>query len=102
MIADLSFDSRMSGLKMSEICLVNAVSSGRVKVFVKVVFVPDSAFSGSMAAYCPDWTAANICVIDEQFRAGCPLKAERNLIVAFAYSPPPVSVQNGMLAICGS
>ena len=92
----------MSGLKISEICLVNAASSGSVKVFVRALFVPDSAFSGSMAAYCPDWTAANICVIDEQFRAGCPLKAERNLIVAFAYSPSPVRVQNGVFAIAGS
>ena len=51
MIADFSFDSRMSGLKMIEIWRVKVASSGRVKVFVSVLFVPDSAFSGSIAAY---------------------------------------------------
>ena len=102
MIADFSSDSRMSGLKMSEICRVKAASSGSVNVFVSVLFVPDSAFSGSMAAYCPDWTAANICVIEEQFKVGWPLKADKNLMVAFAYSPSPVSVQNGIPAIDGS
>ena len=101
-MADFSFDSRMSGLKISEICRVNVASSGSVNVFVRVLFIPDSAFSGSMAAYCPDCTAANICVIDEQFNVGWPLNADKNLIVAFAYSPSPVSVQNGIPAINGS
>ena len=101
-IADFSFDSLMSGLKMSEICRVNVASSGSVNVFVRVLLIPDSAFSGSIAAYCPDWTAANICVIEEQFKVGWPLKADKNRILAFEYSPSPVSVQKGIPAIEGS
>lgn len=94
--ADFSAESFRSFLKMREICLVKGASSGRVKALVAGSGMLNCAFAGRIAAYWLDWTAANICVIDEQLSADVPLNAERKRVIALAYSPSPVSVQKGM------
>ena len=101
-ISDFTRMFRVSLLKMRIRCRAKGASSGSVNTLVFVSSMPIIACSGRIAAYCPDCTAAYICVIEEQLRAGWELKACKNLIVAFAYSPSPVNVQNGILAIGGN
>ena len=100
-IEEFSAEAFVFGLKMSAMGRVNAESSGSVNDFMEAGLVSASAFSGRIAAYCSDCTAANICVIEEQTKLVVPLNVERKRSAVLAYSPSPVKVQKGIFEICG-